>query len=73
MTDLRKTVRRKCADTTSHRGRRIVVALEPGDVIAIREERTRTWFRAPLGRIYTQVVRWNVDAAKVEANKREVT
>ena len=66
VTDLRRTVRRRTAGTTSHRGRRIVVALEPGDVLAVREAGTRTWFRAPIGRIYTQVVKWNADAARAE-------
>lgn len=55
------------------RRRRLVVSLEPGDVLGIREERRRKWFKAPLGRIYTQIVMWNVDAERREkAVKRKL-
>jgi hypothetical protein len=48
MTDLAKPVRRRCREPFAHYHKRIVVALEPGDVIAMRLERTRTTYRATL-------------------------
>ena len=64
MTDLRKTIMRRTVGAFNHQGRRIVVALEPGDVLALREERTKKWFRAPLTNVMRQVMIWNVDAER---------
>jgi hypothetical protein len=55
-TELRRSVVRRLALFHDHRKRRLVVALEPGDVITFREERGRKRFSAPLGRVYRQVV-----------------
>ena len=63
-TDLRKTVIRRCTSPYNHRGKRLVVALEPGDVITIREERSRKSFSAPLSRVFIQVVCWNVESTR---------
>lgn len=63
MTDLRKPVRRRAVEPT-WRGRRVVVMLEPGDVIAFREERTRRWYRAPINKLFLTVAKWNVDAER---------
>jgi hypothetical protein len=64
MTELRKTVARRTATAYDHHGRRVVVSLEPGDVIALRWERTRTTFRAPIHSVMRTVIRWNVDAER---------
>ena len=64
MTELRKPVRRRTATPYDHRGQRIVVSLEPGDVIGLRFERTRKTFRAPIKRLMQQVIQWNVDAER---------
>ena len=72
MTELRKTVTRRSAAPYDHRRRRVVIMLMPGDVIAMREERTRRVFSAPVNRIYRQMIQWNVDAdraAKKAARK----
>jgi hypothetical protein len=45
MTDLAKPVRRRCREQFAHYRKRIVVSLEPGDVLAMRLERTRTTYR----------------------------
>ena len=71
MTDLRRTVTRRTTAAESHRGRRYVVRLEPGDVIAIREAGCRTWFAAPIGRVATAIVRWHVDAARSQRRTRQ--
>lgn len=64
MTDLRKAVVRRSAGPYDHRRRRVVIMLEPGDVVAMREERTRKWFRAPMNRVLRQIITWNVDAER---------
>lgn len=64
MTELRKPVRRRTATPYDHGGQRIVVSLEPGDVIGLRFERTRKTFRAPIKRLMQQVIQWNVDAER---------
>ncbi len=61
-TDLRKTVVRRCSEPHDHRGKRLIVALEPGDVISFREERAHDYFSAPLATVFRQVVRWNIES-----------
>lgn len=63
-TELRKTVIRRTASPFDHRKRRLVVRLEPGDVISIREERTHKWFTAPINHVFQQIVQWNVLSEK---------
>ena len=69
-TELRRTVVRKLAQCCDHRRKRLVVALEPGDVITFREERSRKRFSAPLCRVYRAVVLWNVDAERAAKKAR---
>jgi hypothetical protein len=69
-TELRKTLSRRCAEPYDHRRRRLVVRLEPGDVISFREEHGRTWFSAPLSRVYRQVLLWNVEAERSKKRSR---
>ena len=69
-TELRRAVVRRLALFHDHRKRRLVVALEPGDVITFREERGRKRFSAPLGRVYRQVVWWHVEAARAERRQK---
>ena len=66
MTDLEKTVRRRTRQPFAHYRKRIVVMLEPGDVLAMRLERHRTVFRAPIPNVYRQLVVWNVEAKRRE-------
>ena len=68
-TELRKTVCRRCVEPYDHRRKKLVVSLEPGDVINFREERSRKRFSAPLARVFRQVVMWNVDALKAEKRR----
>lgn len=60
VTELRKSVIRRTAGTFDHRKRRLIVRLEPGDVLSMKEIRTRKWFTAPLSRVFRQIVQWNV-------------
>lgn len=64
MTDLRKIVRRVTVDQCASVRRRLVVALEPGDVVAFKEHGRRKWYRAPISRVFVMVARWNVDAER---------
>lgn len=64
MTDLRKAVSRRTASAYDHRGKRVVVILEPGDVIGFRFERSSKVFRAPIKRLMQQTIVWNVDAER---------
>ncbi len=69
-TDLRKTVIRRCTEPHDHRGKRLIVALEPGDVISFREERSKNSFSAPLATVFRQVVCWNVESQTPKRRKR---
>ena len=62
MTDLAKPVRRRCREHFAHYRKRIVVSLEPGDVLAMRLERTRTTYRATLDDVFRQLAHWHADA-----------
>ena len=58
MKSLDKPIRRRTM--TAHGvagGRRLVVILEPGDILAMREERRRTVYRASLGWVFIQLAR----------------
>ncbi len=62
MTDLARLVRRRSREEFAHYRKRLVVSLEPGDVLAMRLERTRTTFRAPLAAIYRTLAEWHARA-----------
>ena len=64
MTDLRRTVRRRTVAPCATVRRRLVVALEPGDVLAIREEGRRRWYSAPLARVFVTIAHWIIAAER---------
>ena len=65
MTPLRKRVVRLTAEKCPYLRRHIVIALEPGDILAMREKGRRRWYYAPISRIFGVVARWNVDAERI--------
>ena len=67
MTDLAKPVRRRCREQFAHYRKRIVVSLEPGDVLAMRLERTRTTYRATLAAVFRTLADWH---ARAEARRK---
>ena len=69
MTDLEQTVKRRSRFPFAHYRKRIVMAFEPGDIIAMRLERTRTWFRGTVAGVFRQLFMWQVEAKRRE--KRE--
>lgn len=70
MTDLNKPIRRRARTPFSYYRKRIVVSLEPGDLIAMRLERTRTTFRAAIGDVFRQIIQWHA-AAECRRKKEE--
>lgn len=67
MTPLNKSLSRRTIGT--HRGRRFVVILEPGDVIGFRPERTRKAFYTTLAACFDMAVRQAVIADKLAKRK----
>ena len=65
MTDLQKPVTRRCS-TTRDGGKRIVVSLLPGDLIAVRRERERKTYYYPIGAVYSLAVKAHIAASKKE-------
>jgi hypothetical protein len=61
MTSLKKAVHRITKEAFGHYKRRIVVSLEPGDVLAMRLERMRTRYRAPLSQVFRQMAIWHAE------------
>ena len=61
MTDLNRPVKRRTCRPVDLVRRRLVVILEPGDTLAMREHGRRKIYRRSLERIYLQMVRWQVD------------
>jgi hypothetical protein len=71
MTDLKKPVTRRTRGTVFERGeRRILVTLEPGDMLGLRLERTRRTYRARLSDLFRVAVSWEADAEKNRFNRR---
>jgi hypothetical protein len=66
MTELEKSVKRRTRLPFAHYRKRIVVILEPGDCIAMRLEKTRKLYRAPIPSVYRQLVEWHVEAKRRE-------
>lgn len=62
MTELRKPIHRRTAAPFAHYRRRIVVTLEPGDVLTMRLERTRTRYHASLADVFRQLAQWHATA-----------
>lgn len=67
MTPLSKSLSRRTIGT--HRGRRFVVILEPGDVIGFRPERTRRVFYTTLAACFDMAVRQQVIADRAAKRK----
>lgn len=68
MTRLNRTIKRMSGATT-HRGRRIAVTIEPGNLIGLREERTRKTFYLTIDAAYELAVMAELRAARREKAK----
>ena len=67
MTDLNKRVKRRSIHP--HRGRRIVISLELGDLIGLREERTRKTYYFPIAAAFDFAVKMHVAALRAAKRK----
>lgn len=67
MTDLDKMVKRR--GRIPYRGRRIVVSLEPGDMLGFRLERTRRTEYLTIAGCYERAVMIRVNAERMEKRK----
>ncbi len=57
MTTLEKPVKRKGTIPVHSIGnKKLIVQLEPGDVLAMREENKRSWFKASFSEIFVMLV-----------------
>jgi hypothetical protein len=68
VTDLEKPVTRRCTVTLDG-GKRIVVAMLPGDLLALRRERERKTYYYPIGAVYSSAVKAHVQASKKEKGR----
>ena len=68
MTDLKKPVRRRTIGL--HRGRRIMVSLEPGDLLGLRQERCRMTEFITLAACYDMAVKARVLAERNKKRKK---
>lgn len=67
MTDLKKAVRRRTIG--SHRGRRITVSLEPGDVIGLRQYKRHRVEYVSIAAMYDFAVKARVLHERMEKRK----
>ena len=71
MTDLNKAVRRRgTVPVHALCYRKLVVQLEPGDVLAMREDRRRQWVRATFAELYTMLLQSQAVKADRQFRKR---
>ena len=67
-TQLKKAVTRRTEST--HRGRRVVVTIAPGDVIGFREERTRKTYWISLAACFDMAVKIEVAHQRKEKRRK---
>jgi hypothetical protein len=74
MTDILKPVRRRTVKPHNWQGRRLLVILEPGDILAMREERRRQVYRASLATVFEWLVmlKVNGDQRRIASRVREL-
>lgn len=69
MTPLTKPVYRRTV--VPHRGKRLVVGFETGDLVSLRLERTRKTEYVPLGAVYDMAVKMRVAREQAERKLRK--
>lgn len=69
MTPLSKPVTRRALRPFMHYGKRLVVTLEPGDLLSLRLERDRSRVSIPLAELYRQLIAREVAAKRAEMQK----
>ena len=69
MTELERPIKRRSRKPFGHYRKRMVVMLHPGDKIAMRLEKTRTWYWAELDDVFRILAQWH--AARERQRRRE--
>jgi len=71
MIEIKKVVKRRtCREYNC--SRKLIVMLEPGDILAMREAGRKYVYRAGLGKIFVQMARWYVaEQAELARQKRK--
>ncbi|MFA5321933.1 MAG: hypothetical protein WC373_04610 [Smithella sp.] len=55
-----------------HNGRRLIVSLEPGDILSMREEKRQTRYEAGLGWVFLQLAhKYAAEQVEIAKKKRE--
>lgn len=70
MNEITRPLKRRTREPFAHYRRRIVVMLEPGDVLAMRLEGTRTTYSAPIESVFRQLAHWHALRARREKAER---
>jgi len=70
MTEITRPVKRRARRPFWHYNKRIVIILEPGDVLAMRLEKSRTTYRAELDDVFRQLAHWHA-LAEVRRKREE--
>ena len=70
MTLLHKTVVRKCAKPFGRYN--LIVQLEPGDMLSMRESHSKKWYTLDLHSLYIQMVKNGVIEQREEAKKKRM-
>ncbi len=63
-------VYRKTVEPVDHRGRKLIVGMEPGDVISFREERCRKTYTIDIRWAYLQAVKQSVRKEREEKDSK---
>ncbi|MDQ3623509.1 MAG: hypothetical protein M3463_13640 [Verrucomicrobiota bacterium] len=69
MTELERPIKRRSRLPFGHYRKRMIVMLHPGDKIAMRLEKTRTWYWADLDDLFRLLAQWH--AARERERKRK--
>ncbi len=73
MTPLERPVKRRSRMPFGHYRKRMVVVLHPGDKIAMRLEKTRTWYWAELDDVFRILAQWHAarERARILRERKE--
>ena len=70
MTELERPIKRRSRLPFGHYRKRMVVMLHPGDKIAMRLEKTRTWYWAELDDVFRILAQWHADRERQRAREK---
>lgn len=73
MTQLERPIKRRSRLPFGHYRKRMVVMLHPGDKIAMRLEKSRTWYWAELDDVFRLLAQWHAERerARIRRERKE--